>query len=343
MSLPLSILDLAPQALGQRSGDAIAKSVELAQHAEALGYERVWYAEHHSLPGVASTAPDLMIAHIGAHTRRIRLGAGGVMLPNHAPLRIAEAYRLLEAMYPGRVDLGLGRAPGTDQRTALALRGDHALLVRDDFPAQLEELVAWGANAQPYPGVVAQPDDAPLPPIWLLGSSGYSAQLAAARGYPFAFAAHFSPAPPDGPMRAYHDGFRPGATAAPRAMLAVAAFCADTVEEAEDLARPSLVAFVRLRTGRPTRPPSPAEAREVRFSPMEEAVATQIRATQIIGTPDGVAARVADLAARTRASEVIVASHAVDHAGRLRSFELLKHAWETTASAVAPSRSRGTG
>ncbi|MCB9787727.1 MAG: LLM class flavin-dependent oxidoreductase [Deltaproteobacteria bacterium] len=331
MPLPLSILDLAPLAHGQQSGDAIAHSVELARLAESLGYHRVWYAEHHSLPGIASTAPDLMVAHVGAHTRRIRLGAGGVMLPNHVPLRIAEAWRLLEAMYPGRVDLGLGRAPGTDQRTALAIRGSRSLLMRDDFPEQLAELEAWGGDS-PVPGVTAQPDDAPLPPIWLLGSSDYSARLAAARGYPFAFAAHFSPAPPDPAMRAYLEGFRPGKVAAPRAMLAVAAFCADTQEEAEDLARPALVAFVRLRTGRPTRPPSPAEAREYRFSELEEAVATQVEATRIVGTPDAVARRIHELATRTGASEVMVASHAVDHAGRLRSCELLAAAWRRAGS-----------
>ncbi|MEZ4266560.1 MAG: LLM class flavin-dependent oxidoreductase [Myxococcota bacterium] len=326
MSLPLSILDLAPMADGQSSTAAIAHSVELAQLAETLNYQRVWYAEHHSLPGIASTAPDLMIAHIASRTRHIRLGAGGVMLPNHAPLRIAEAYRLLAAMHPGRIDLGLGRAPGTDQRTALALRGDRALLTRDDFPQQLDELVAWAGDA-PVAGVTAQPDDAPLPPIWLLGSSDYSARLAAARGYPFAFAAHFSPAPPDAPMRAYLDGFRPGVIPEPRAMLAVSAFCADTVEEAEDLARPALIAFVRLRTGRPTRPPSPPAARAYRFSAVEESVAAHVRATQIIGTPDAVAARIAALATRTGASEVMVASHAVDHEGRLRSFTLLAEAW----------------
>ncbi len=322
MSLPLSILDLAPMADGQSSTAAIAHSVELAQLAETLGYKRVWYAEHHSLPGIASTAPDLMIAHVASHTRHIRLGAGGVMLPNHAPLRIAEAYRLLAAMHPGRIDLGLGRAPGTDQRTALALRGDRSLLMRDDFPQQLDELVAWGGDS-PVAGVTAQPDDAPLPPIWLLGSSDYSARLAAARGYPFAFAAHFSPSPPDAPMRAYIDGFRPGVTSEPRAILAVSAFCADTVEEAEDLARPALIAFVRLRTGRPTRPPTPDAARAYRFSALEEPVAAHVRATQIIGTPDTVAARIHGLATRTGAHEVMVASHAVDHAGRLRSFALL--------------------
>jgi luciferase family oxidoreductase group 1 len=326
MPLPLSILDLAPLAQGQTSQSAIAHSVELAQLAETLRYHRVWYAEHHSLPGIASTAPDLMIAHIAQQTRSIRLGAGGVMLPNHAPLRIAEAYRLLEAMHPGRIDLGLGRAAGTDQRTALALRGSRELTVRDDFAEQLDELVAWG-RGEPIQGVSAQPDDVAMPPIWLLGSSDYSARLAAQRGYPFAFAAHFSPSPPDAPMAAYRDGFKPGVIAEPHAMLAVAAFVADTAEEAEALARPALIAFVRLRTGRPTRPPTSAQAQNYQFSPTEEAVAAHVRATQIVGTPDAVAARIAALAERTRASEVMVASHAVDHPGRLRSFILLAEAW----------------
>ena len=325
MPLPLSILDLVPLADGQRSADAVADSVALARHAEALGYARVWYAEHHSLPGIASTAPELMIAHVAAHTERIRLGAGGVMLPNHATLRIAEAWRLLEAMHPGRVDLGLGRAPGTDGRTAVALRGDPQKVMRNDFPEQLAELVAWDRGA--VPGVVAQPDDVSLPPIWLLGSSDFSANLAAARGYPFAYAAHFSPAPPDGPMLAYRERFRPGATPAPRAMLAVAAFVAETAAAAEDLARPALVAFVRLRTGRPIRPPTPDAARAYRFTPLEEAVAAQVRATQIVGTPDAVAEHVATLAARTRADEVMIASHIVDSAGRLRSYALLAEAW----------------
>jgi len=325
MPLPLSILDLAPLGDGQTSAEAIANSVDLARHAERLGYARVWYAEHHSLPGIATTAPDLMIAHVAAHTERIRLGAGGVMLPNHAPLRIAEAYRLLEAMHPGRIDLGLGRAPGTDGRTALALRGDPAKVMRNDFPEQLEELVAWGQGR--IPRVVAQPDDVELPPIWLLGSSDFSARLAADRGYPYAYAAHFSPAPPAPAMRLYKDHFRPGATSAPRSMLAVAAFVADTEEAAIDLARPALVAFSRLRTGRPIRPPTPEAARAYQLSPAEEAVAAQIRQTQIVGTPEQVVGRVAELAAATRADEIMVASHVVDHPGRLRSFELLMEAW----------------
>ncbi|TNF29139.1 MAG: LLM class flavin-dependent oxidoreductase [Deltaproteobacteria bacterium] len=328
MPLPLSILDLAPLGDGQTSAEALAHSVALARHAEGLGYTRVWYAEHHSLPGVASTAPDLMIAYVGARTERIRLGAGGVMLPNHAPLRIAEVYRLLEAMYPGRVDLGLGRAPGTDGRTAMALRGDPKLVMRNDFPEQLDELYAWDRGR--VPGVVAQPDDVRLPPIWLLGSSDFSARLAADRGYPYAFAAHFSPAPPEGAMRAYRDRFRPGVTTAPQSMLAVAAFVAETEEEAVDLARPALVAFTRLHTGRPVRPPTPEAARAYRFSPAEEAVAEQVRATQIVGTPESVATRIAALARASRADEVMVASHIVDHVGRLRSFELLMGAWSAT-------------
>ncbi|MFO0750956.1 MAG: LLM class flavin-dependent oxidoreductase [Myxococcota bacterium] len=330
MVLPLSILDLAPLAHGQTSSQALANSVALARLAERLGFARVWYAEHHGMPGIASTAPDLMIAHVGAHTERIRLGAGGVMLPNHAPLRIAEAYRLLEAMHPGRVDLGLGRAPGTDQRTALALRGSRELLLRDDFKEQLDELVGW-CEGQP-PGhplavVSAQPDDVPLPPVWLLGSSDYSAHLAAERGYPFAFAAHFSPAPPDGPMLGYRRRFEPGVTKDPYAILALSVFCAETTEEAERIARPTLIAFVRLRTGRPTRPLSPEAAAAYRFDGIEEQVAAQVRATQIIGTPEAVTARMRELATRTRADEVMVTTHASDHAARLRSFELVAAAW----------------
>ncbi|MEZ4320376.1 MAG: LLM class flavin-dependent oxidoreductase [Myxococcota bacterium] len=321
--LPLSILDLVPQASDQTSSTAIAASVALAQHAEALGYHRIWYAEHHSLPGIASTAPDLMIAHVGARTSHIRLGAGGVMLPNHASLRIAEAYRLLASMYPNRIDLGLGRAPGTDGPTALALRGP-AQVHRDDFPEQLAELEHW---AEAHSGVVAQPDDTPLPPIWLLGSSDYSARLAAIRGYPFAYAAHFSPAPPEPMMLGYRQAFRAGRTPEPRAMLAVAAFVAETHEEAVDLARPALVAFVRLRTGRVAKPPTREEARRVHFTPVEAAVAAQVEATRFVGTPDAVASKIRAVAERCRADEVIVTTHMSDVAARLASAELLMRAW----------------
>lgn len=328
--IPLSILDLTPVGAGSSSAQALANSIALARMADARGFARVWYAEHHSMPGIASTAPDLMIAHVAPHTTRIRLGAGGVMLPNHAPLRIAEAYRLLEAMHPGRIDLGLGRAPGTDQRTALALRGSREGLVRDDFPEQLDELVAWCAGLPPghaFRSVSAQPDDVPLPPIWLLGSSDYSANLAAQRGYPFAFAAHFSPAPPDAPMLAYRARFAPGVRRTPYAILALSVFAAETEDAAEALALPTMLGFVWLRSGRPGRLPTLAEARVYEMTPIEEQVAAQVRATQIIGTPDQVVARMVELGERTRADEIMLTTHAADHAGRLASFELVANAW----------------
>jgi len=324
----LSILDLTPVSAEVSAGEAIASSVALAQRAEALGYRRVWYAEHHSLPGIASTAPDIVIAHVAAHTRTIRLGAGGVMLPNHAALQVAERYRLLNAMHPGRIDLGLGRAAGTDPRTALALRGpDRAR--RNDFPDQLAALEDWGRDREPMRGVLAQPTSAPLPPVWLLGSSDFSARLAAERGYPFAFASHFSPAPPDGPMALYRDGFQPhpDRPAGRCAMLAVSAFVAPTQEEAEDLALPSLITFTRLRSGRPLRLMSQAEARDYRFDPQEAHIAAVVRRMRHVGTPEVVAGRVRTLAARTGADEVMVVTTTADHAGRFRSAALLAEAW----------------
>ena len=327
--LPLSILDLTPISTKTSSSQAIANSVRLAQRAEALGYRRIWFAEHHSLPGIASCAPELMIGHVASRTSTIRVGAGGIMLPNHATIRVAETFRLLHAMHPGRIDLGLGRAAGTDQRTALALRGRERVM-RDDFPDQLAELEAWGRDQQPIQGVFAQPTDVALPPIWLLGSSDYSARLAAARGYPYAFASHFSPSPPDAPMRAYTDGFRPSADRPEgrRTMLAVSAFVADSHEEALDLALPSLIAFTRLRTGRPILPMSHEEARQYQFSGYELPVAKTIASMQHLGTPEHVAGRIAELAARTRSDEVMVVTNAADIDRRIRSYELLMDAWE---------------
>lgn len=328
MSLPLSILDLTPMGAGKSSTRTVQDSVVLAQRAEAMGFRRIWYAEHHSLPGVASTSPALMIGHVATQTERIRLGAGGVMLPNHAAINVVEAYRLLEAMHPGRIDLGLGRAPGTDQPTALAIRGRERLM-RNDFPQQLAELEAWARDEQPIAGVFARPADVPLPPVWLLGSSGFSAQLAAARGYPYAFASHFSPAPPDAAMLGYDEHFRPhpDRPAGKQAILAVAAFVADSEEEAEDLARPSLVAFTRLRTGRPILTPTREEARAYRFEGVEADVARAIRSMQHVGTPDQVADRIRTIALRTRADEVMVVTNAADLEGRIRSYELLAGAW----------------
>lgn len=328
MPQPLSILDLTPFVPGADSTTSLQASVALAQHAEALGYERIWYAEHHGLPGIVSTSPELMIAHVGARTRRIRLGAGGVMLPNHAPLRIAEAYRLLEAMHPGRIDLGLGRAPGTDQRTALALRGGRS---NDDFPALLAELERWGRDQ--VDGIAAAPTDVRLPPIWLLGSSDFSAQLAAARGYPYAYASHFSPAPPDLPMALYRQGFvaHPDRPDGPRAMLAVAAFVAETTAEAERLALPWLVTFVRLRTGQAIVPltEDEAEAAVARFGPMEQHVARTIRAMMHLGTAQDVVAAVGAMADRTQADEVMIVTNSGNVPARLESYRLFMEAWQT--------------
>ena len=325
MNQPLSILDLTPYVPGADSTTSLKASVALAQHAEALGYERIWYAEHHGLPGIVSTSPELMIAHVGARTSRIRLGSGGVMLPNHAPLRVAESYRLLEAMHPGRIELGLGRAPGTDQRTAQALRQGRS---NDDFPRQLAELEAWGRDR--IDGIHAAPTDVRLPPIWLLGSSDYSAQLAAALGYPYAYASHFSPAPPDLPMALYRQGFEahPDRPEGPRAMLAVAAFVAPTLAEAERLARPWLVTFVRLRTGKPIVPLTEDEAAAVRFDAMEEHIARTIRQMMHLGTPETVVAEVGELADRTQADEVMVVTNSGNVDARLRSYSLFMEAWQ---------------
>ena len=330
MMPPLSILDLVPLADGMSSAQALAQSLDLARLAERLGFARVWYAEHHNMPAIASTAPEIMIARAAMVTARIRLGAGGVMLPNHAPLKVAESYRLLEALAPGRIDLGLGRAPGTDPTTALALRRSREAVFSDDFTDQLAELLAFGGELPregAFRAVTAQPDDAPLPPVWLLGSSDYSAHLAARLGRPYAFAAHFSPSPPELPMLAYRQRFRPGTLATPHAMLAVSVFCADTDEAAERLARPALVSFAMLRTGRPVRLMSPDDAMAYTLTPAEAAASAGIAALQIVGTPDAVRAKVSALVERTRADEVMVATFAADAAGRARSYELVAEAF----------------
>jgi len=329
MKPPLSVLDLVPLADGMSSTQALAQSLDLARLAERLGYARVWYAEHHNMPAIASTTPAIMIARAAMVTARIRLGAGGVMLPNHAPLAVAESYRLLEALAPGRIDLGLGRAPGTDPTTALALRRSREAVFADDFTDQLAELLAFGGELPregAFRAVTAQPDDVPLPPVWLLGSSDYSAHLAARMGRPYAFAAHFSPSPPELPMLAYRQRFRPGALEKPYAMLAVSVFCADTDAAAERLARAALVSFAKLRTGRPVRLMRPDDAMAHTLTPAEAAASAGIAALQIVGTPDAVRAKVTALVERTRADEVMVATFAADPVGRARSYELVAEA-----------------
>jgi luciferase family oxidoreductase group 1 len=269
------------------------------------------------------------------------------MLPNHAPLKVAESFKMLEALHPGRIDLGIGRAPGTDQATALALRGSRERLGADDFPEQLALLaefagpgVAVGHVGLMAPGrVAAYPREVPLPPIWLLGSSDYSAHLAALLGMGFGFAAHFSDYPPEGPMRMYREEFRPGgARERPHAILTLSVICAPTDAEAERLVSSLLVAFARLRTGQPSVLLPPEKALAYRFSPAESAVVESIRPRHIVGTPESVHARIVETAARTQADEVMLSTFIYGHAERMRSYELIAEAFGLAGGAAgAPS------
>lgn len=332
MTLRASVLDLSPVPAGSTSGQALRNSIDLAVHAERLGYHRHWLAEHHGLPGTASPAPEVLIALVAEATTTIRVGAGGIMLPNHAPLKVAEVFRLLDALHPGRIDLGIGRAPGTDPVTATALRGGRGG-DPNDFPQQLGEVLAFGGGGgvgvrfgddHPYGKVVVVPDDADLPPIWLLSSSGYGAGVAAELGLGFAFAHHISAAGFDQAMRAYRDSFQPSeAFPLPSALLGLHVICGEDDAHADELARAMDLAWVRLATGRSGRFPTPEEARDHRFTPAEEALVRQRRASTIVGGPDTVAARVGGLVEAARADEVVVTTMVHDHGERLRSYERL--------------------
>jgi luciferase family oxidoreductase group 1 len=319
--------------------------LRLAEELDSLGFTRLWYAEHHNMPAIASTTPAMMIALAAERTHGIRVGAGGVMLPNHPPLQVAETFKLLEARYPGRIDLGIGRAPGTDQVTALALRRSREALLANDFPDQLTELIEFGCGVRqehPFVGVTAFPDDVPLPPIWLLGSSDFSSALAARLGLGFAFAAHFSPDRPDRPMLGYREAFRAGALDAPHAILAVSVVCADTQAEAERLASSMQLSWVRLRSGRPSKIPSPETALSHDYTPQESAALEAYRHLQIVGTPSSVRERIELLAARTRADEVMVTTITHDPEARLHSHRLLARAFELAPRVAAREASTPT-
>src|SRR5690606_9968125 len=261
MPLALSVLDLAPVGTGSTASQALRHTTELATLAERLGYVRYWFAEHHNMPSIASSSPEVLIAHVAAATRRIRVGAGGIMLPNHAPLRIAEAFHTLEALHPGRIDLGIGRAPGTDPVTSAALRPFDA----EQFPAQLNELIALSTRAfpdnHPFRSVRVVPDDVVLPPIWSLGSSGASARLAGALGLGYGFASHFSLTSPVPAIKAYRESFRPSRWfQESHVILGVSVICAPTDEEAEYLAKSHDLTRVRLHRGELGPLPTPEEA-----------------------------------------------------------------------------------
>lgn len=322
--VPLGVLDLAPIPDGSTPGEALRATIDLARKTEELGYARFWVAEHHGMPGIASSSPPVLIGHIASATQTIRVGSGGVMLPNHSSLVVAEQFGMLEALHPGRIDLGIGRAPGTDQATARALHHGGP----DDFPEQLTDLLgfftgAWPEN-HPYRQVHAIPGEDGGPAVWLLGSSGYSAQVAGALGLPFAFAHHFMPANTLPALDLYRRSFRPSETlSAPYSMIAAAAICADTDERARFLAGASALSFLKLRTGHPGRMPSPEDAAAYPYSDMERDFVVDRQSTQHIGAPDTVLAGLTELVKRTEVDELMITTQTYDPADRLRSFELV--------------------
>jgi luciferase family oxidoreductase group 1 len=335
--IPLSVLDLSFVTTGTPPRMALANSIDLAARVDALGYSRYWLAEHHSLPSVASSAPEIMIGQIAAATQNIRVGAGGVMLTNHAPLMVAERFKMLSALFPGRIDLGLGRAPGTDQVTAYALRRRMEERKGDDFLERLQELIAWESRDfpenHPFNNVFAMPSDAPLPPIWLLGSSNYSSELAAMVGAGYAFAHHFSDFDGIAAMLAYRQRFTQGWRETPYAILTVAAIVADTDEEADRLASSWDLNWLRRRRNELLPYPSPEEALAFPYSPEERARLQEHRKRLFFGSPDTVVRKLRAIAEATKADELMITTPVFDHGARRRSYELLAGAWGLSAPA----------
>lgn len=319
----LSVLDLSPILEGGTAADSFRNTLDLARHAERLGYHRFWLAEHHSIPSVASAATAVVIAHVAAGTSRIRVGAGGIMLPNHAPLLIAEQFGTLESLYPGRIDLGLGRAPGSDQATARALRRDPASA--DRFPQDVVELMSYFHPPAPGQLVQAVPGAGLDVPIYILGSSLFGAQLAAALGLPFAFASHFAPAALFQALELYRSRFRPSPRLGePYVMLGVNVIAAPTDEEARYLFTSLQQAFVAIRRGTPGPVKPPVEGYEAQLTPLERAGLEQMLGGSFVGSPATVRDRLAEFIGQTGADELIVATQIYDHELRVRSYELLR-------------------
>ncbi|UPK73813.1 LLM class flavin-dependent oxidoreductase [Nocardioidaceae bacterium SCSIO 66511] len=331
-NVSLSVLDLSPIGSGRGGAAALHDTIDLARHAEELGYARYWLAEHHNIGSVASSAPSVMIASVAAATSRIRVGAGGIMLPNHAPLQVAETFRVLEALHPGRIDLGLGRAPGTDQLTAIALRRSREALTVDDFPDQYRELLAYvdGFPADhPFAPIKAIPEDVPLPPVWILGSSLYGGQAAAAFGTAFAFAGHFGSADPAEAVAGYRERFQPSERLSePRVMLGVAAIAADTHERAEELALANDLSMVRLMQNQPGPLPTPEEAAAHPWTDQERALAAGRRRFISVGTAEEVRDDLERRRKEADADELIITTQVHDPAERRRSYELVAGAYE---------------
>lgn len=325
-SIPLSVLDLAPVPAGTAPAAALRHSIELAQHVERLGYQRHWVAEHHNLPGIASSSPPVLMAHLASATTTLRIGAGGVMLPNHASLAVAEQFGMLEALHPGRIDLGLGRAPGTDPQTAAALRGT-PLTYEDTFPTQLAELLAYFDGT--HPRITATPAHGYRPNLWMLGSSDYGAQVAGQLGWPFSFAHHFAAGGTAEALAAYRRTFQPSEVLEqPYAMIGVAVVCATTDEEADYLAGPSAFSFVRLRQGRPTQMPPPHEVAAYEWTPLERELRQSWEGPVVKGDPGTVRRQLAALVDRYEVDELMLTTMVYDHADRCRSYELIADVWD---------------
>lgn len=329
-----SLLDLVPVIEGGTVAQALANAADLAAHAEVQGYHRYWTAEHHGMEGIASAATAVVLAHVGAATKTIRIGAGGIMLPNHAPLTIAEQFGTLDALFPGRVDLGLGRAPGSDQRVARALR---RTLDSDPnaFPRDVMELQSYFAD-DGQTGIVATPGAGARPQMWILGSSLYGAQLAAALGLPYAFASHFAPDALDDALAIYRRDFRPSAVLdKPYAMAGFNVFAADTDEKAELLASSQQQAFVALRTGRPGKLPPPVPGYRQSLGPQGAAILDHVLSCSAIGNPATVERQLAAFVERTKVDEVMIVSSIFDHEARKRSIGIAAQAMSALEKVAA--------
>ena len=330
--IPLSVLDLATVASGSTPAQALTDTISMAGVVERLGYTRMWVAEHHGMPAVASSAPAVLIAHLAQATSTLRVGSGGVMLPNHSPLVIAEQFGTLEALHPGRIDLGLGRAPGTDQVTARALRRVQAVGGRDaadTFPDDVVELIQYLLPREGAPGhPAAVPGSGYLPEVWLLGSSLFSAQLAGMIGLPFSFAYHFAPQLLDAALETYRSNFRPSILHdSPRAMVAVTVLCAPTEDEARWLSGSSALSTLQLRTGRLGALPSPEEAEAYPFTAAERAIVDESMGSHVIGTPSTVLSGLVQLQERTSADELMISTRMHSYEARVRSLTLVAEAW----------------
>jgi luciferase family oxidoreductase group 1 len=332
--IPFSILDLAFVPEGGTPSDALHRSLDLARHAEALGYNRFWLAEHHNMVGIASAATSVVIGYVAGGTKTIRVGSGGIMLPNHSPMVIAEQFGTLETLYPGRIDIGLGRAPGTDQRTLRALRRSYESA--DAFPQDVMELRALLGPSQPGQTIHAVPGTGLEVPLWILGSSTFGAQLAGMLGLPYAFASHFAPAALHDALRAYRAHFQPSAQLdRPYAMVAANVITAETDAEAKRLFTSAQQSFTRMVRGTRGLLPAPIDDIESYWTPAEKAQASSMLACSFVGKPDSIRGQLDDFLSRTGADELIVAAAIHDHEARLRSYEMLAGIRESIGHAMA--------